>query len=186
MSQYQNADAPKIAALSFKDGEAIDCVLEEIVRDLQAKGYRVSGFLQRETAETDSCCSIMDLENIEKGTKIRISQALGPGSRGCRLDFNGLAEASGVLIGELETGIDLLVLNRFGKGESEGQGFRAVIQKAIELDIPVLTAVREAYRPAWEQFGGEFAQVISKNANGDGKDGLDWCLRTISMVQPAE
>lgn len=182
MLQHEQIDAPKIAAISFDEGVAIDAMLEEIICKLQAKGYRIAGYLQRETAETDSCCSITDLESIAKGTKIRISQALGPGSRGCRLDANGLAEASGALIGELEQGIDLLILNRFGKGESEGQGFRSVIQKAMEMNVPVLTAVREAYRPSWEEFGGEYARIIS----GDSNDGLDWCLHALAAMQPAE
>ncbi|PCI05162.1 MAG: hypothetical protein COB78_00645 [Hyphomicrobiales bacterium] len=182
MLQHEQFDIPKIAAMSFDKGKAIDAVLEEIICKLQARGYRVAGYLQRETAETDSCCSITDLESIAKGTKIRISQALGPGARGCRLDGNGLAEASSALIGELEEGIDLLILNRFGKGESEGQGFRAVIQKAMELNIPVLTAVRDAYRASWEEFGGEYAQIISHDNNG----GLDWCLSSLTSAQAAE
>lgn len=182
MLQREQLDTPNIAAISFDQGDAIDGVLEEIISKLQAKGYRIAGYLQREIAATDSCCSITDLESIAKGTKIRISQALGPGARGCRLDSNGLAEASGALIAELEEGIDLVILNRFGKGESEGQGFRAVIQKAMEMNIPVLTTVREAYLPAWEEFGGEFAHIISRDSSG----GLDWCLRSLAAKLPAE
>lgn len=135
----------------------------------------VGAHIQREIPETDNCCSIKDLENISDGVKYRISQTLEPGSRGCRLDFNGLANASVSLAGELEKGADLVVLNRFGKGESEGQGFRAIIQKAIELNIPVLTAVRDVYLPHWQEFGGEFAQTI-QNANGKG---LKWCLASM-------
>lgn len=182
MLQHEQFETPRIAALSFDQGEDIDAVLEEVICNLQTKGFRVAGYLQRETAETEDCCSITDLESIAKGTKIRISQALGPGARGCRLDSNGLAEASGALIGELEEGVDLLVLNRFGKGESEGQGFRAVIQKAMEMNIPVLTAVREAYRPSWEEFGGEYAHIISRDSGG----GLEWCLHSLAAPLPAE
>lgn len=182
MLQHEQYDVPKIAAILFDEGVAIDAMLEGIICKLQAKGYRIAGYLQREIAETDSCCSITDLESIATRTKIRISQALGPGARGCRLDTNGLAEASGALIGELEHGTDLLILNRFGKGESEGQGFRAVIQKAMEMNIPVLTAVRETYRPSWEEFGGEYAHIISRDSSG----GLDWCLHSLAAMQPAE
>lgn len=178
MYHEKQIDMPNIAAIIFNEGEAVDCSLEKIVRSLQAKGHRIAGYIQREIPETDNCCSIMDLENISDGVKYRISQTLGPGSRGCRLDFNGLANASVNLAAELENGADLIVLNRFGKGESEGQGFRAIIQKAIELNIPVLTAVRDAYLPYWLEFGGEFAQTIK---NSDGK-GLEWCLASMQRA----
>ena len=51
-------------------------------------------------------------------------------------------------------------LNRFGKGESEGQGFRAVIEDACMRGIPVLTAVREAYVEAWEAFAGDLGLLL--------------------------
>lgn len=54
------------------------------------------------------------------------------GAKGCRLDPRALAALSGSLLGELDAGTQLLVLNRFGKGESEGHGFRAVIEQVFQ------------------------------------------------------
>lgn len=181
MVNPQPADTVMIAALHFDKGGAIDVILEKIARELQANNYRIAGYLQRETHETDSCCAITDLENIASGQRLRISQDLGRGARGCRLDFGAMAQAAAVLMAELEQGVDLLVLNRFGKGESEGQGFRAVIQHAIELNVPVLTAVRDTYAPAWLEFGGEFAQLLPPES----RRGLHWCQRSLKAARVA-
>ncbi len=155
-----NTTVSRLAAVRFAHTDDIDAVLESTVRVLQARGLRVCGFLQRETVDAASCCNITHLEDVTSGTWHRISQPLGSGSRGCRLDPRALADISGPLLAELETHPDFLLLNRFGRGESEGQGFRAVIEKAFELQIPVLTAVREAYADAWATFTEGSAHVL--------------------------
>ena len=105
---------------------------------------------------------------------MRITQALGRGSIGCRLDPRALVELSGALLSELDSGVDLLVLNRFGKGESEGQGFRTVIEKGFQTGIPVLTAVRDTYAGAWAAFGGEISETLAPHPDSV----LAWC-RTV-------
>ncbi|MFZ2101022.1 MAG: DUF2478 domain-containing protein, partial [Oricola sp.] len=143
-----------IAAIRFGDGDRVDDVLESVVRQVRARGHAVAGCLQRETPEEDDCCAITHLEDLATGEKIRISQALGRGAKGCRLDPAALAEVSGIMLGKIGPGTGLLVVNRFGKGESDGQGLRAVIEAACEIGIPVLTAVRSAYESAWLEFTG--------------------------------
>ena len=48
--------------------------------------------------------------------------------------------------------VDLLVINRFGRAESLGRGLRSCFERAIEADVPVLTAVRIPYDEAWRNF----------------------------------
>lgn len=141
-----------VAAVRFDGGDGIDALLETVVRALGARGHEVAGYLQRETDDGPGCCSIMHLEDISTGEQVRISQALGAGSRGCRLDPQALAEVSGQLRSAIGPETDLVVLNRFGKGESDGHGFRSVIETACDLGVPVLTAVRDTYEPAWVDF----------------------------------
>lgn len=155
-----NEVCSQLAAIRFTPEDGIDNLLEHAVRALQSEGVKVSGYLQRESLDPNACCNISHLEDVSDGTWHRISQALGSGSKGCRLDPRALADVSGLLLARLETDTEFLVLNRFGKGESEGQGFRTVIEKAFELDIPVLTAVREAYAPAWDQFTEGSARLL--------------------------
>jgi hypothetical protein len=164
-----------LAAMSCSKDELVDRVLEDTAHTLQARGYRVGGYLQRQAPATDGCCAPMYLEHIENGERSCISQALGAGARGCRLDPRALARLSASLLAELEAGMQLLVLNRFGKGESEGQGFRALIERAFQGGIPVLTAVRPGYMQAWRAFGGDYAQELRL----DRGHVLAWCLSAL-------
>ncbi len=155
-----NEAGVRLAAIRFTPEDGIDGLLEAVVRTLQSRGVGVSGYLQRETEDTAACCNITHLEDVASGTWHRISQALGSGSRGCRLDPGALADVSGLLLARLEAGTEFVVLNRFGKGESEGQGFRAIIERAFALRIPVLTAVRQTYEPAWLSFTDGSARLL--------------------------
>lgn len=144
---------PPLAAIRFEQGD-IDGFLDMIAQALSAEGLRVRGALQTRGPVSGEChCADMDLTTLGSGRIFRISQPLGNGSHGCRLDPGALALCSSFIEGELEQGADLLILNRFGRGESEGRGFRDLIGTAIELGVPVLTAVRPTYADAWTAFG---------------------------------
>ena len=71
-----------------------------------------------------------------------------------------MAELTGPLIHRLGQGADVLVINRFGRGESLGAGFRAAIAFACETGIPVLTAVRKTYQEAWHEFTGGYYSAL--------------------------
>lgn len=143
-----------LAAIRFAPEDEIDTLLADVAGTLRAEGWRVSGALQLRGKVRSACrCSDMDLRLLSDGRLFRISQPLGNGARGCRLDPGGLAACSAALEQEIAAGCDLLILNRFGKGESEGRGFRDLIGMAIAADIPVLTAVRETYAAEWRVFG---------------------------------
>jgi nucleoside-triphosphatase THEP1 len=52
----------------------------------------------------------------------------------------------------LSSGADLLIVNKFGKHEAEGRGFRDVIAEAVAMEIPVLVGLNALNRPAFESF----------------------------------
>lgn len=152
---------PRLAAIRIADDTPTDYLLESAVRILQCEGKMVAGFIQRQGRQDLSGHAEMLLEEIPNGRRICISQPLGSEARGCRLDPQAIAETAGPFLAVLETKPDLLVLNRFGKGESEGQGFRAVFEKAFLLGIPVLTSVKQIYVGAWEAFADDCAVSLS-------------------------
>lgn len=154
----------KLAAIRFSRDDPIDEILKSVVERGSGRGLRIEGYLQIELPDETNCSSMTCLEAIANGDRIRISQALGSGSKGCRLNPQALAEASGALVRNLDAGPDLLVVNRFGRGEAEGQGFRQAIEKAFAMGIPVLTAVREDYLDAWRSFGAEYAAELPARA----------------------
>jgi hypothetical protein len=124
----------------------------------------------------------MDLTTISSERMFRISQPLGNGSRGCRLHPGALAECAAFLETELHTGADLLVLNRFGRGEAEGRGFRDLICTALMLDVPVLTAVRAPYDEDWAVFSADMGCRLSQ----DLEDVLRWVSHIIGFQDAAE
>ncbi|MCB2076096.1 MAG: DUF2478 domain-containing protein [Hyphomicrobiales bacterium] len=157
-------DQIALSAVRFGDGDRIDELLEAVACTVRARGYTVAGYLQREICDGPGCCPATFLENIANGEFLRISQDLGPGSRSCRLDPRALADVTGKLLASLDANTQLLVLNRFGKGESDGHGFRSAIERACELGVPVLNAVRASYEPAWNAFAGGFGAFLVPDA----------------------
>jgi hypothetical protein len=144
---------PMLAAIRFETGD-IDGLLADTATTLLNRGHRVRGVLQSRGEMRGEChCADMDLHAIGEPRTFRISQPLGNGSHGCRLHPGALAECAAYLETEMDRGTDLLILNRFGRGESEGRGFRDLIGQAMMRGVPVLTAVRPMYADHWCAFG---------------------------------
>jgi nucleoside-triphosphatase THEP1 len=129
-----------------------DLVLERLASDLAARGLRCCGTVQINSARADAGPCDMDVRVLPNGATLRISQDLGPQARGCRLDPAALETAVGLVATGLSSGADLLIVNKFGKHEAEGRGFRDVIAEALAMDIPVLVGLNVLNRPAFEIF----------------------------------
>lgn len=131
-----------------------DLLLHGLARDLIARGLRLCGTTQvnSETKEAHPCD--MDIQVLPDGPTLRISQNLGAGSKGCRLNPSVLEEAVGIVEADLRHGADLLIINKFGKHEAEGRGFRGVIAEAISKGIPVLVGTNSLNRDAFLEFVG--------------------------------
>ena len=58
------------------------------------------------------------------------------------------------------TGADLLLINKFGKHEAGGRGFRNAIAMALAQDMPVLVGLNAMNEPAFQEFVGGSAQNL--------------------------
>lgn len=58
-------------------------------------------------------------------------------------------------------GADCLIVNKFGKHEAEGRGFRQVIAQALELGIPLLVGITALNRQAFLGVTGGMAIEIT-------------------------
>ena len=76
------------------------------------------------------------------------------------LDPDALAQGACLLRDAIAAGADLLVVNRFGIAEAEGQGMRAEIAEAICSGAAVLVAVRENLLVDLERFLGAPARLL--------------------------
>ena len=149
-----------VTALVYQDRATIDRTLRDLVRDLRARGLRLAGVVQRDVARADRRRCDMILESLSGGEPILISQDRGPHARGCRLVVHELLKAMQMVAAALETAPDVLILNKFGKTEAEGGGFRDLIAKAMELGIPVLVGVPRRNLEAWRDYAGSLGTEI--------------------------
>jgi len=145
----------------------MDLILASLAAELAASGLRCCGTVQINTVNpaygTAGPCD-MNVRVLPEGPVLRISQDLGPSARGCRLDPNVLETAVGLVAERLAQGADLLIVNKFGKHEAEGRGFRDVIAEALAMDIPVLVGVNSLNREAFERFTEGLAIPLAPEA----------------------
>ncbi len=142
---------------------AVDEVLAEAVAALTAQGLRLAGTVQSNTDRADRAHCDMDLRVLPDGPEFRISQDLGAEARGCRLNPSALEQAV-VEAGARLAGAELLVINKFGKHEAEGRGFRDLIAEALSQGMPVLLGVNALNLPAFVEFAGDLATALPPDA----------------------
>lgn len=154
-----SARIPSVAAVCTRPGTDADRVLDAVVEQLQTQGRRVMGLRQRLTSDCAKGCGVR-LQSIDSGEYYQMTQNLGAGSVSCNVDAEAIEMLAVSLMNDLSKYVDLVIVNRFGKRESEGAGFCCVIERAIELELPVLTVVNNAWQDAWFDYGGEWVTTL--------------------------
>lgn len=107
----------------------------------------------------------MDVKVLPNGPTLRISETRGTEARGCRLDPNALETAVALTANALGTKPDLLIVNKFGKHEASGRGFRPVIADALGKDVPVLVGVNTLNQNAFSEFTSGCAELLRSDVN---------------------
>ncbi|MCT8159498.1 DUF2478 domain-containing protein [Pseudoruegeria sp. SHC-113] len=142
-----------------------DLLLHGLAEALIAGGHRPAGVVQINTERPcDGPCD-MDVQVLPDGPVIRISQSLGAEARGCRLDPAALEQAVGLVEAQLATRPDCLIVNKFGKHEADGRGFRPLIAEALALEIPVIVGLNRMNEAAFASFTEGLAQPIAPEAS---------------------
>ncbi len=138
-----------------------DTLISNIAARLQAEGGKLAGVAKvlEDERPHDHHCD-MDVRVLPAGPDIRITQSLGKGSTGCRLNPAGIAEAVAAVERSGIAGVQLFVLNKFGPQEAEGRGFCDAIGTALENDIPVLVGVGKGSRAGLEAFVDGMAETL--------------------------
>lgn len=152
-------------------GEA-DRLIWSLAARLRALGWPLAGAVQenREFGAAEPC--EMNLHILAGQDVVRISQRLGPLARGCRLDSAGLERAVGLVAAALAEAPRLLIINKFGKREVEGRGFRPLIGQALAQGVPVLTAASQSNVAGFEAFADGMATLLPANLDAV----MAWCL----------
>nr|WP_316701829.1 DUF2478 domain-containing protein [Paracoccus thiocyanatus] len=152
-----------------------DRLLTAAAERLAAAGMRLAGAVQINTETSPGCDCDMDLRILgDDGLPVRITQSLGLGSQGCRLDTGALAQAVARTESVLARGADLMIVNKFGKQECFGRGFRETIARALAAGIPVLVHVPDEQLPGFHAFAGDLAQPVCADRIDD------WCRARLA------
>lgn len=150
----------EISYISTNEQGKSDALLATVADRLLQKGLRLAGIIQTNSDRPDCRGCDMDVRVLPDGPTIRISQALGPEARGCRLDPAALEQSVVEVQARLNDATDILILNKFGKHEADGRGFRDLIAEALSLDLPVVTAVNQMNEAAFVEFTGGAARKL--------------------------
>lgn len=153
--------AHAIAAVVYKPTDNIEALLARAARALSEQGVRLGGVLQHDIATVIEDPCAMQLENLETGESIPLSQELGRGSVSCRVDPDALARGSMAVRGAIERGVDLVIINKFGAQEVSGAGLRDEMAETVVAGIPLLTAVGERFLPEWKAFTGDDGALLA-------------------------
>ena len=144
------------AALVYDDHQDPDTVLRDFAADLNAQGFRAVGMVQ-----AGQCAELEPVGRAGRhGEKLLLAKDPDPNASGCQLDIDRLQYAGARIADALESGADLLIINRFGKRERDGKGLTYLIERARKADIPVVIAVSGSRYEDWIQFSGSRSEKL--------------------------
>lgn len=157
---------PGLAAIRYRRGDPIDDLMRQVVRRLCDVSFVLGGLMQERDGRH------FRVVDIRTGRAAPITEDRGRDARGCRLVPDGLLGLACCVDDAILAKVDLIVINRFGRAESEGRGFLSSFAEAVSAGIPVLTAVRDPYFEAWQAFHDGLATELPSSLD----EILRWCF----------
>ena len=142
-----------------------DPLLAQVAESALKQRVKCIGCVQYNSMPENLRLCDMDVKVLPDGPMLRISETRGPEARGCRLDPNALETAVALTAEALGAKPDLLIVNKFGKHEASGRGFRPIIADALEKDIPVLVGVNALNEDAFSEFASGCAELLHADVN---------------------
>ena len=149
-----------IAALVHESAEYADEFLYTFIQDLQSQDKNILGVIQAHPEVSYAYGTQMGIIDLSSGAFISIAQDLGKHNTSCCLDAEAVSNASHILQAARMQNPDLIIINRFGKLEAEGDGFADEMLEIMTENTPMLTIVAERFLPMWREFTGELATEI--------------------------
>ena len=151
------SDAPApFAAAVYVPRQPRGDALGEFVRELKSAGIKVGGLLQEVVRNPDGSRDRIDTIDIATGKRVVINQTTPETLKShlCSLDTAALAETTQVLRRAVAEGAQLIVVEKFGHQEAEGEGLASDILDVIASGVPMLVAVPETSFEAWQDRTG--------------------------------
>ncbi|TCO72034.1 DUF2478 domain-containing protein [Rhodovulum euryhalinum] len=167
----------RLAALRDPSGGLVDQMMRDTADWLLAEGRVPVGAVRDAAPLAGAHPCEMRLRVLPDGPRIGLDQPLGPGARGCRLDADALERAAAETERRLARPADIFLLNKFGRQEAEGHGFRGTIALALERDLPVLVGVGTFSGAAFDAFAGGLAETLP----ADIRAVRAWCRAVLGL-----
>lgn len=152
----------KIGAVLYTPETDDRNVLAPFAAELQRRGWRVGGLVQ-EIAVDDTGVRIgIDAVEVDTGTHIAINRPTAHHlkTKACSLDHAALTASTAALRRAIAEQVDLMVVEKFGEREQEGEGLAAEILAAAAEGIPVLVAVPAGVLDRWHDFTGGLSDLL--------------------------
>lgn len=150
-----------IGAIIHDSAETADQTLQPFIQYLQEQGQVVLGVVQAPEEVSFAYRTQMGIINLSNGEFTSIAQDLGEHNTSCCLDSEAVSNASIILKQARALNPDLIVVNRFGKLEAEGEGFADEMLEIMSTGMPMLTVVASRFLEPWRAFSGGLATEIA-------------------------
>lgn len=154
-----------IGAIVHESADAADEHLQAFIQYAQEQGKVVLGVTQAPEEVSFAYRSKMGIINLTNGEYISIAQNLGEHNTSCCLDSEAISNASVILQKARTQNPDLIIVNRFGKLEAEGEGFADEMLEIMSQGHPMLTVVATRFLDAWREFSGGLATELEADLN---------------------
>jgi nucleoside-triphosphatase THEP1 len=151
-----------ILAIVYADGVAAGRFISEVGYRLREAGVAVTGIVpyQPNFRDRSDRCD-MEVEDLASRIVLQLSDDRDARTADCRLDPAALHEAAALISASFKHAPELVILNKFGRLEVEGEGLRDVIRDAVELGIPVVVGVPERNIGSWRVFTDGLAEEVA-------------------------
>lgn len=151
-----------LAGAFYASGQLEVGLLRSFAEEVAASGWRVGGIVQELLVDEQGTTQGLDGIALDTGERIAINRPTESDriNHTCSLDKSALADASSAVDRAIRSGVDLIVIEKFGEQEQKGDGLADDILHAVSEGIPTLVAVPDGVRDKWNEFSGQLGQDL--------------------------
>ncbi|MCP4335623.1 MAG: DUF2478 domain-containing protein [Gammaproteobacteria bacterium] len=157
-----NQTITPFAAAVYKADSGDRMALLKFVEKQKALHTRVGGVLQEALFDAEGAITGLNAVDVATNRRIPISRPAKIGGE-CGLDVSALAQTAAIISSAIHDRLDLVVVEKFGELEQNGQGLIDEILQTIAEGIPLLISVPEAALPVWQERSGKLGSVLPFN-----------------------
>ncbi|MCJ2177241.1 DUF2478 domain-containing protein [Novosphingobium album (ex Hu et al. 2023)] len=152
-----------VGVVEAESSKAAQELFRDFTRRWQAR-VRIGGVIESSRPDRGERGGAGELHFIGTGAVFRLYHPDLCQDGVCNVDPQGAALASHTVEGEIASGCDLVILNKFGKLEAARAGLLSAFMAAIGAGVPVLTYVSPGCRAEWARFADPLFCVLEDRA----------------------